>query len=83
MKKNYQTTTRVARTDRTTPKKARLETSRAAHEMVVALPDTVTVAIAELAGELEEGLLAFVVGTGLKVLDVVLEDEASAIAGPK
>ena len=54
---------------------------RAAHEAAVALPDTVTVAIAELAGELEEGLLAFVVGTGLKVLDVVLESEATALAG--
>ena len=32
-----------------------------------------TVAIGELAGELEEGLLAFAVGAGLKVLDVILE----------
>jgi putative transposase len=83
MKKNYQTTSCGARTGRTTPKKARLEAGRAAQESAVTLPDTVTVAIAELAGELEEGLLAFVVGTGLKVLDVVLEDEAAAIAGPK
>jgi hypothetical protein len=65
--KNYQTTTRRARTVRTTPKKARPDAARSAHERAVALPDTVTVAIAELAGELEEGLLAFVVGTGLKV----------------
>jgi putative transposase len=79
--KNYQTTTRRARTDRTTPKKARSDAARSAHERAVALPDTVTVAIAELAGELEEGLLAFVVGTGLKVLDVILENEATALAG--
>ena len=46
-------------------------------------PDTVTVAIADLAGELEEGLLAFAVGTGLKVLDVILEGDATALAGPK
>ncbi len=39
--------------------------------------------MAELAGELEEGLLAFVVGTGLKVLDVVLESEATALAGER
>ena len=83
MKKNYQTTTRRARTGRTTPKKARLDAGRAAQEAAVALPDTVTVAIAELAGELEEGLLAFVVGTGLKVLDVVLESEATALAGER
>jgi putative transposase len=83
MKKNYQTTTGGARTGRTTPKKTRLDPGRAARESAVTLPDTVTVAIAELAGELEEGLLAFVVGTGLKVLDVVLDEEATAIAGPK
>jgi transposase-like protein len=83
MQKNYQTTTSRARTGRTTPKKARLEAGRAVTEAAIALPDTVTVAIAELAGELEEGLLAFVVGTGLKVLDVVLESEATALAGVK
>jgi transposase-like protein len=83
MKKNYQTTTGRARTGRTTLKKARQDAGRAAQEAVVLLPDTVTVAIAELAGELEEGLLAFVVGTGLKVLDVVLEDEATALAGER
>lgn len=47
------------------------------------LPDTVTIAIADLAGELEEGLLAFAVGTGLKVLDVILEDEGTTLAGPR
>jgi putative transposase len=83
MKKNYQTTTRRAGTGRITPKKARLDEARVAHESAVTLPDTVTVAITELAGELEEGLLAFVVGTGLKVLDVVLENEATALAGVK
>jgi putative transposase len=81
--KNYQTTTRRARTGRTTAKKARIDAGRAAHEAAVTLPDTATVAIAELAGELEEGLLAFVVGTGLKVLNVVLEGEATALAGVK
>lgn len=53
------------------------------HESAISLPDTVTVAIADLADELEEGLLAFAVGTGLKVLHVILEDEATALAGPK
>ena len=43
-----------------------------AREAALALPDTVTVAVAELAGELEEGLLAFAVGTGLQVLGVML-----------
>ncbi len=84
MTKNYQTATSRARTSgRTTPKKAKLDPQRRAHEAAVVLPDTVTVAIGELAGELEEGLLAFAVGAGLKVLGVLLEEEASALAGPK
>jgi putative transposase len=82
--KNYQTSSRRARTGgRTTPKKARIDRERVAHEQVLALPDTVTIAVAELAGELEEGLLAFAVGTGLKVLNAVLEHEATALAGEK
>ncbi|MGH3183484.1 MAG: transposase, partial [Streptosporangiaceae bacterium] len=81
--KNYQTTTRRAGNSRTTPKKARPDAARSAHESTVSLPDTVTVAIAELAGELEEGLLAFVVSAGLKALDLVLESEATALAGEK
>gem|GEM_PF-4131166 len=34
-----------------------------------------TIAIADLAGELDEGLLVIAVGTGLKVLEVILERE--------
>jgi len=83
MQKNYQTTTRRAGAGRTTPKKARLDAQLVAREAALSLPDTVTIAVGELAGELEEGLLAFAVGTGLKVLDVILEAEATALAGPK
>jgi putative transposase len=43
----------------------------------------VTVALSELAGELEEGLLAFAVGAGLNVLGVILEQESTTLAGPK
>ena len=84
MKKNYQTQTARSRiTGRTTPKKAKADPRRDAHEAALALPDTVTVAISELAGELEEGLLAFAVGAGLQVLGVILDHEATALAGPK
>jgi putative transposase len=83
MKKNYQTTTRRAGTGRTTPKKARPDAASNAQESAISLPETVTVALAELAGELEEGLLAFAVGTGLKVLDTLLEHDAVALAGAK
>jgi len=79
VKKNYQMTVHAGRI---TPKKRAVE--NAAEEAALRrLPDTVTIAIADLAGELEEGLLAFAVGTGLKVLDVILEEEATALAGPR
>ena len=84
MKENYQIKTARARiTGRTTPKKAKTDPRQQAHEAALALPDTVTVAIGELAGELEEGLLAFAVGAGLQVLGVILDNEATALAGPK
>lgn len=81
MQKNYQNAARRTGTGPVTPKKARPDAPVATNEAAIALPDTVTVAIAELAGELEEGLLAFVVGTGLKVLDIILEAEATTLAG--
>lgn len=84
MKKDYQTAPRRARgTARVTPAKARLDPGVLAREAALSLPGSVTIALADLAGELEEGLLAFAVGTGLRVLNVVLEHEAAALAGPK
>ena len=84
MKKNYQTTTRRAGTSgRTTPKKATADPHRTKYETAVTLPEAVTVAVGELVSELEEGLLAFAVGAGLKVLDVILEEEAIQLAGPR
>lgn len=80
MNKNYQTTNPRGRT---TPKRAKLDPDRAGEEAALRLPDTVTIAIADLAGELEEGLLAFAVGTGMKVLGVLLEEDAAVLAGPK
>jgi transposase-like protein len=82
--KNYQIQTRRARTaGRTTPKQARKDPPRAAREGAVVLPDTVSVAVRELAGELEEGLLAFCVGAGLQVVQAMMEAEVETLAGPK
>lgn len=54
---DYQIQTRRAGTSaRTTPRKARSDPPRAAREGAVVLPDTVSIAVRELAGELEEGL---------------------------
>ena len=39
-----------------------------------AVPDTVSVALAELAGEIREGLLALAVGAGLQVMAAIMED---------
>jgi transposase-like protein len=84
MTNKYQTEDRRARsTGRVAPKKARLAPELAEREAALSLPETVAIAVAELAGDLEEGLLAFAVGTGLKVLDVILEHEATELAGPK
>jgi transposase-like protein len=84
MKKDYQTSARRAgTTGRTTPKKARIDPRHIAHERAVAWPDAVSVAVSELAGELEEGLLAFAVGAGLQVLGAILDAEVTALAGPK
>jgi transposase-like protein len=82
--KDYQTAgSRAGTTGRATPKKAKSDPQRSSHESAVQLPDAVSVAVGQLAGELEEGLLAFAVGAGLQVLGAILEAEATALAGPK
>ena len=47
------------------------------------VPDSVAIAMADLAQELREGLLALAVGTGLQVMGVLLEESVTALAGPK
>src|SRR3569623_3424131 len=47
------------------------------------VPDTVSVALAELAGEMREGLLALAGGTGLQVMAAIMEADVSAVCGPK
>jgi putative transposase len=49
----------------------------------MAVPDTVAVAMTHLAAELREGLLALAVGTGLQVMDAILEESVTALCGPK
>jgi transposase-like protein len=48
-----------------------------------AVPDTVSVALAELAGEMREGLLALAVGTGLQVMAALMEADVTAACGQK
>ncbi|HET9566348.1 MAG TPA: IS256 family transposase [Mycobacterium sp.] len=46
-------------------------------------PEAVSVAMAELAGAVKEGLLALAVGAGLQVMQVMMDDSVTALAGPK
>ena len=48
-----------------------------------AVPDTVSVALAELSGELREGLLALAVGTGMQVMAAIMEEDVTAKCGPR
>jgi putative transposase len=47
------------------------------------LPETVTVALAELAGTLGEGLLALAVGTGLQVMQTLMAEDVARLVGLK
>ena len=57
--------------------KTEIETSQPA------VPEQVSVALAELAGEVQEGLLALAVGTGLQVMAAMMEADVTAACGPK
>ncbi len=49
----------------------------------IAVPDSIAVTMTNLADELREGLLALAVGTGLQVMDAILEESVTALCGPK
>jgi len=55
----------------------------AACAMVPVVPVAVTVALAELAGDVQEGLLAMAVGTGLQVMAAMMSVDVEAGCGPK
>jgi putative transposase len=47
------------------------------------IPEEVTVALAEIAHSATEGLLALSVGAGLQVMQTLMEQSVTALAGPK
>jgi putative transposase len=55
----------------------------AASATTPALPQAVTVALAELAGDVQEGLLAMAVGTGLQVMAAMMSADLEAACGPR
>lgn len=88
MGKNYQTSDRRARMARVGDKKPRSGSRPAGEELeenlpAWALPASVQVAMADLCATVREGLLAFAVGTGLQVLQVMMEHDVTELAGPK
>jgi putative transposase len=48
-----------------------------------ALPEQVTVAMSEIAGNMQEGLLALAVGAGLQVMQALMDADVTELAGPK
>ncbi|VBA59719.1 IS256 family transposase [Mycobacterium attenuatum] len=48
-----------------------------------AVPERVSVAMAEIAENMQEGLLALAVGAGLQVMAALMEADVTALAGPK
>ena len=50
---------------------------------VPAIPERVSVAMSEIAENMQEGLLALAVGAGLQVMAALMEADVSALAGPK
>ena len=49
----------------------------------VAVPETVTVAMGEIAEDMREGLLALAVGAGLQVMATLMQADVAAVAGPR
>ena len=47
------------------------------------MPETVSVAMAEIAEDMREGLLALAVGAGLQVMAALMEADVTAVCGPK
>jgi len=49
----------------------------------VSVPAEVTVALEQLTGQIQEGLLSLAVATGLQVMGQLMERDVTAVAGPK
>ena len=47
------------------------------------MPESVTLAMADLAGTVKEGLLALAVGAGFGVMEVMMQESVTALCGPK
>lgn len=59
------------------------KTAPRANSDELALPDAVSVAMADIAGSVMGGLLALAVAAGLQVMTAMMEESVTAVAGPK
>jgi putative transposase len=48
-----------------------------------AIPEAVSVSMAEIAEDMREGLLAVGVGTGLQVMQTMMAEDVTAVCGPR
>lgn len=55
----------------------------AASAVQAAMPDSVSVTLADLADSLREGLLALAVGAGMQVMGAIIDEGVTALVGPK
>src|SRR3954454_14022714 len=51
--------------------------------MGLAVPESVTLVMAELVGDVQEGLLALALGTGLQVMAAMMNADVEAACGPR
>ena len=59
------------------------ERARTSAELRHAVPETVSVSMAEIAEDMREGLLALAVGAGLQVMQTIMAEDVTAACGPK
>ena len=64
-------------------KVTRIPLGRKPGQRDIDLPEQVQVWLAEMVGAVKQGLLAFAVAVGLDVFKTLLEEDVTAIAGPK
>ena len=57
--------------------------ARARGPKQLAVPAEVTIALGEIASSAREGLLALAVGTGLQVMQLMMEEQVTALCGPR
>ncbi len=57
--------------------------SEGAERSALAVPDQVSVAMAEIAENMGEGLLALAVGAGRKVMGQLIQADVAAVCGPR